>query len=130
MVEIASKIVLCLSIAAVIGFLIGFILGRATRRENSTAYNINPVFTKQGNIYNKPFILGHPRPCGKDDLKGIEGIDDAIETALNDMGIFHYDQIAKWTVNNCDWIEEHLALPGQITENNWIEQAKKLSFKI
>ncbi len=130
MVEIASKIVLCLSIAAVIGFFIGLLIGRASKSDSSNSANINPIFTKQGNIYNKPFILGNPRPTGKDNLKEIKGIDSHIEALLNGLGIFHYDQIAKWTPNNCDWVEEHLSLTGQISENSWIEQAKKLSSKI
>lgn len=127
MLEIASKIVLCLSIAAIIGFFIGYIIGRATKKGNGNNYQINPVFTKQGNTYNKPFILGQPRPCGKDDLKAINGVDNKIENQLNNMGIFHYDQISKWTQNNCEWVEEYLSLEGQICENHWIEQAKDLA---
>ncbi len=130
MVEIASKIVICLSIAAFIGFLIGFLIGRVSKSDSNNNTNINPIFTKQGNIYNKPFILGHPRPTGKDDLTQIEGIDSNIESLLNGLGIYHYDQVAKWTPNNCDWVEEHLSLVGQISENSWIEQAKKLYSKI
>lgn len=127
MLEIASKIVLCLSIAAAIGFFIGLIIGRATKRGTNNNYHMNPVFTKQGNTYNKPFILGQPRPCGKDDLKAIEGLDAHTENKLNNMGIFHYDQISKWTQNNCEWVEEYLSLEGQICDNNWIEQAKGLT---
>lgn len=128
MIEIASKIVICLSIAAVIGFFIGFLIGRATSGSNKNAYPINPIFTKQGNTYNKPFILGNPRPSGKDDLKQIDGIDSKIEKALNILGIFHYDQIAKWSLNNCEWVDEHLELDGIINNKAWLSQAKKLSY--
>lgn len=129
MIEIASKIVICLVLSSIIGFLIGFLIGRASRKGNDSSYNINPVFTKQGNVYNKPFILGNPRPSGKDNLKEIEGIDDKVELSLNNLGIFHYDQISKWSVNNCEWVEEYLGLKGKILEEYWIDQAKKLASK-
>lgn len=127
MIEIASKIVGCLAIAALIGFFIGYLLGRAFNKNKCNSYHINPIFTKQGNIYNKPFILGNPRPCGKDDLKQIDGITLQIENRLNTMGIFHFDQISKWTNNNCEWVEGYLGIENVILEGHWVEQAKKLS---
>lgn len=129
MIEIISTIVVCLLLSCVIGFFIGYFVGRAGNNQNNSNYAINPVFTKQGNIYNKPFILGHPRPSGKDDLKNIEGIDEQIEHSLNAMGIFHFDQISKWTPNNCDWVEEYLDMKGHISQYAWIEQAKQLASK-
>ena len=42
------------------------------------------------------------------------------------MGIFHFNQIAAWSNNNCDWIEEFLSLPGYVKNNQWIEQAQVL----
>ena len=128
MLVIASKIIICLIASSIIGFIMGFLIGRGSKKEEAT-FVMNPIFTKQGNVYNKPFILGHPRPCGKDDLKAVEGIDVVTEAALNTMGIFHYDQISKWSQNNCAWIEEHLSIQGKILADNWIEQAKKLSSK-
>lgn len=129
MIEIASQIVICLLLSCLIGFMIGFLIGRAGRKESTEGYAINPVFTKQGNIYNKPFILGQPRPSGKDNLKAIEGISESIENSLNEMGIFHYDQISKWTPNNCEWVEEYLDIKDMIAQDNWIEQAKQLASK-
>lgn len=129
MIEIASQIVIWLLFSWILGIALGVVIGRATKKESESNYAMNPVFTKQGNIYNKPFILGNPRPSGKDDLKAIEGIDEAIEGSLNAMGIFHYDQISKWTQNNCEWVEEHLSLHGKVSEDNWCEQAKQLSQK-
>jgi len=130
-IEIASQIVLCLIIAAFIGFLIGFILGKALGSGNKTAiYNTaSPSYGgAQGNIYNKPLIRSAPRPIGKDDLQEIEGIDSDLEARLNELGIFHFDQIAKWNAKNCYWVEEFFVLEdNQIKEANWINQAQKLS---
>lgn len=125
--ETAVIIVICLLIAAIIGFFIGLIIGKSAGNYNSSTSNkINPVFRKQGNIYNKPLILGIPRPKGKDELQKIQGIDISLEEQLNQLGIFHYDQIAKWSPKNAQWVEEYLDIEGQITQDNWISQAKSI----
>ena len=99
MIEIASQIVLCLVIAAFIGFLIGLVIGKAFSGERAKTYNSITAHggAAGGNIYNKPLIRSAPRPMGKDDLKEIEGIDADLEARLNELGIFHFDQISKWS---------------------------------
>lgn len=129
MVEVASQIVLCLVIAAFIGFLIGFIIGKAFGGDRNVYSTVTTHSgTVGGNIYNKPLIRSAPRPNGKDDLKDIEGIDRELELKLNELGIYHFDQIAKWNAKNCHWVEEYFTLEdSQIKEANWVEQAKQLS---
>lgn len=129
MVEIASQIVLCLAIAAFIGFLIGFVIGKAVGGEKQVYNSVTSHGgAAAGNIYNKPLIRSSPRPTGKDDLKEIEGITKELEVRLNELGIYHFDQIAKWSSKNSHWVEEYFTLEdNQIKEESWIEQAKKLS---
>ncbi len=130
MIEIASQMILCLVIAAIIGILIGFIIGKAFAGDRTPVYNTVTAHggAAAGNIYNKPLIRSAPRPNGKDILKNIEGIDAELEEKLNELGIYHFDQIAKWSPKNCHWIEEYLTLEDdQIKEQNWVEQAKGLS---
>lgn len=130
MIEIASQIVLCLVIAAFIGLLIGLLIGKALAGEKSGTYNSVTAHggAAGGNIYNKPLIRSAPRPMGKDNLQEIEGIDSDLEARLNELGIFHFDQIAKWSAKNCHWVEEFLTLEdNQVKESNWISQAQKLS---
>lgn len=129
MIEIASKMVLCLVIASCIGFVIGFLVARATIERRPTFYNYNQDFKVHGNIYNRPIILSRPRPTGKDDLKQISGIDEKTEEELNQLGIFHFDQVSKWSKKNCDWVSEYLALDGRIKEEKWVEQAVRLTNK-
>ena len=62
----------------------------------------------------------------KDDLTKIKGIDFKIENDLNNLGVYHFEQIAKWSNKNCDWIEEFLMLPGYTKNNQWVIQAKAL----
>lgn len=130
MIEIASQIVLCLVLAAFLGFLIGFLMGKSFCIKKAPVYDsITPHGgAAAGNVYNKPLIRSAPRPKGKDILSEIDGIDRDMEKNLNALGIFHFDQIAKWNSKNCHWVEEYFTLEdNQIKEQNWIEQAKKLS---
>ena len=146
MFEVASLIVVNLIIAAFIGLLIGFFLGRASKvsysppvdnteklddgaglKPNARRSNINPIFKKNSSVDNKPLILSSPRQSGKDNLKKIKGINSKIEEDLNNIGIFHFDQIAKWTSKNGDWIEEFLQLPGCVKKYQWVDQARILA---
>lgn len=145
MIEVASLIVVNLLIAAFIGILIGFFLGRATQpsysppvdntdsmdeskipTSNAKRSNINPIFRKNSSVDNKPLILTSPRQAGKDNLKKIKGITEQIEADLNAIGIFHFDQISKWTNKNADWIEEFLQISGCIKKFQWVDQARIL----
>lgn len=140
MFEVASQIVINLIIACFIGFIAGYIV--ANRRSKIKAISsdknenpiddpkirtsINPIFKKGFSVDNKPLVLSFPKSSGKDNLKKIKGINSKIETELNNLGIYHFEQIAKWSNKNCDWIESFLDIPGCAKNNQWIEQAKIL----
>lgn len=142
MIETASLIVVNLLIAAVIGMIIGYLIGKnagSTFRPSDnnkditndisdvkTKNSVNPIFRKNSSLDNKPLILSSARPLGKDNLMKIKGIDKKVEKDLNNLGIFHFNQIASWSSKNCDWIDEFLSLPGTAKKNQWVEQAKIL----
>jgi predicted flap endonuclease-1-like 5' DNA nuclease len=141
MIETASFIVINLVIAAFIGMIIGYLIGKnsgstykPSKNDNNdnnkvdvkSKTSVNPIFRKNSNVDNKPLILSSPRPSGKDKLIKIKGIDLKVEKDLNNLGIFHFNQIAAWSNKNCDWVEEFLSLPGTAKKNQWIEQAKIL----
>jgi predicted flap endonuclease-1-like 5' DNA nuclease len=75
----------------------------------------------------KPVGLAAPIGGIKDDLKRIKGIGLKNETALNNLGIFHFYQIADWTPDEASWTGHHMAFPGRIEREHWIDQAKILS---
>ncbi|MEM8799512.1 MAG: hypothetical protein AAGF15_05480 [Pseudomonadota bacterium] len=62
-----------------------------------------------------------------DDLKKIKGVGPKLEQTLNDLGIFHYSQIAGLTTENVAWIDAHLRFSGRIERDDWIGQAKSLA---
>jgi NADH-quinone oxidoreductase subunit E len=69
-----------------------------------------------------------PRKAGADDLKLIKGVGPKLEKLLNEMGFFHYDQIAKWGQAELAWVDANLeGFIGRASRENWIDQAKFLA---
>jgi NADH-quinone oxidoreductase subunit E len=76
----------------------------------------------------KPELLAAPRSGKGDDLKLIWGVAEKLEEKLNAMGIWHFDQIAKWTPDNVAWFEAEMqGFDGRIARDKWIEQCQKLA---
>ncbi len=74
----------------------------------------------------RPATLDGPRGGQADDLKRISGVGPKIEQILNDLGIYHFDQVAAWTDENVAWLDNHLRFRGRIGREEWIHQAKAL----
>ncbi len=156
MLELAMQMVLCLLIAAILGGIIGFLLGRIgkceersseLKEEDLSAYAKSqpaaPVVQKAVSTPEpkeqeeqsakkkhpgiKPLSLDAPRNGIPDDLKEISGIGLKIEEALNSLGIYHFDQIANWTQDNISWIDDYLAFKGRVNREDWVSQAKLLA---
>ena len=67
---------------------------------------------------------GLEAPKGEpDDLKKISGIGPKIEGILNELGIFHFSQIAAWGEAEVAWIDDYLKFKGRVARENWIAQA-------
>lgn len=77
--------------------------------------------------FGKPAALEAPREGHKDNLKLIKGIGPRIEKGLNDLGVFHFDQIAAWDKKTVVWVETHFAFRGRIGRERWVQQAQDLS---
>ncbi|MGP9818432.1 NADH-quinone oxidoreductase subunit NuoE [Salinarimonas sp. NSM] len=75
----------------------------------------------------RPDGLAAPRGEKADDLKRILGIGPVNERKLNELGIFHFDQIAAWDRAQIRWVGVYLAFPGRIDRENWVEQARALA---
>ncbi len=63
----------------------------------------------------------------REDLKRIKGIGPKNEDQLNALGIYTFAQIAGWSPQNIDWVEDHLSFPGRIEREDWIAQATSLA---
>jgi len=69
-------------------------------------------------------VLSGPRGVA-DDLKKLGHISPAIEKKLNDLGIFHYWQIAGLGPDAAHKIGEEVGLPGRV--DGWIAKSKELT---
>ncbi len=75
----------------------------------------------------RPAGLPAARDGAPDDLRMIAGINPRIESTLNSLGVYHFDQIAAWTPANIDWLERYLAFKGRIGREDWVAQARALA---
>ena len=76
----------------------------------------------------KPETLDAARAGGADNLKEIKGIGPKLETMLNEMGFFHFDQVASWTADEVAWVNANLSgFKGRVSRDDWVEQAKILA---
>jgi predicted flap endonuclease-1-like 5' DNA nuclease len=72
-----------------------------------------------------PARLTGPRGGKADDLKEIEGIGPAMEKLVNEMGFYHFDQIASWSEADVAVVDAEMkSFKGRITRDKWVAQAK------
>ena len=74
----------------------------------------------------KPELLTAARGT-PDDLKRIKGVGPKLENALNDLGVWHFWQIAGWSTAEIAWVDTRLTFKGRIERDGWIDQAKILA---
>ena len=76
----------------------------------------------------RPEALSGARNGGADDLKMMKGVGPKIEIMLNELGFYHFDQIAGWSAAEVAWVNDNLAgFKGRVSRDNWVEQARKLA---
>jgi predicted flap endonuclease-1-like 5' DNA nuclease len=72
-----------------------------------------------------PHLLDAPRGGTADDLTELTGIGRKLATALNEFGIYHFDQIASLDAEGIEWLNEQQ--PGfrmLCARHDLVEQAK------
>ncbi|WP_458790196.1 NADH-quinone oxidoreductase subunit E [Yoonia sp. MH D7] len=88
----------------------------------------NPSVTKAPAAEGKkPRLMTAPRKSGADNLKLITGVGPKLEGVLNDLGFWHFDQIAKWTEEEVSWVDSRLKFKGRIARDDWMAQAARLA---
>ena len=75
----------------------------------------------------QPETLSAARDGGADDLKRIKGVGPKLEQTLNDLGFYHFDQVAAWTEAEIAWVDSRLKFKGRIERDGWLDQAKILA---
>jgi predicted flap endonuclease-1-like 5' DNA nuclease len=74
-----------------------------------------------------PPMLSAPRDGNADDLARIKGLGPKSLEKLHALGVFHYDQIAVWSLDNARWISAALEAPGRVERGKWVQQAQALA---
>lgn len=62
-----------------------------------------------------------------DDLTKIKGIGPKLSAKLNELGIYHFRQIAHWGEEEAAWIDDYLSFKGRVSREKWIPQAQSFS---
>ncbi|WP_377506734.1 hypothetical protein [Octadecabacter sp. R77987] len=75
----------------------------------------------------KPETLTKARAGGADDLKMLKGVGPGLEKTLNELGFYHFDQVASWRKQEVEWVDSRLKFKGRIERDEWIKQAKTLA---
>ena len=76
-----------------------------------------------------PLRLDAPKGA-PDDLTLISGITETSQRSLNQLGIYHFWQVAGWTPEHVAWLSSRVEGPGRIARENWMSQAARLSDKL
>ncbi|KIT15815.1 hypothetical protein [Jannaschia aquimarina] len=76
----------------------------------------------------KPVTLDAPKDGKADDLKMIKGVGPKLEKLCNELGFYHFAQIAAWTPAEVAWVDRHLeGFKGRVSRDDWVAQAKLLA---
>ena len=92
----------------------------------ATTQTAKPAVVETAVAATRPSGLEAPEGAA-DDLKMISGVGPKLEVVLNDLGIYHFHQIAAWTPAEVDWVDSYLRFKGRIGRDNWVVQAAALA---
>lgn len=67
------------------------------------------------------------KPANPDDLKLISGVGPKLESVLNGLGIYKFEQVSKWKKAEREWVDGYLKFKGRIDRDDWVKQAKALA---
>jgi len=100
---------------------------KAPLKPKAKAKKVAPV-AESADAGGKPEMLSGARDGKADDLKMIKGVGPKLEGVLNDMGVYHFDQIAAWGAEHVAWADQNLVgFKGRVSRDGWVEQAKALA---
>ena len=71
---------------------------------------------------------GAPAPAAAagDDLTKLSGVGPVLEKRLHELGVTSFAQIAAWTPEDMEKMDEALNIKGRVERDDWVGQAKAL----
>ena len=83
----------------------------------------NAVASEEGKVGTAPANLLKGAKGDADDLKKISGVGPKLEGVLNEIGVYHFWQIAEWGPTEIEYMDDRLSFKGRIERDDWIKQA-------
>ncbi|MEM6684335.1 MAG: hypothetical protein AAF617_00955 [Bacteroidota bacterium] len=103
---------------------------RAVKTRERSGKAVSSANENEVDIENSPLnfnSFGIADASQKDDLKRIKGVGPFIEEKLNAIGIYTFDQISKFSVEDMQTVTELISFfPGRIERDDWKGQATVL----
>ena len=78
---------------------------------------------EEGKVGTAPANLLKGPKGDKDDLKKISGVGPKLEGVLNEIGVYHFWQVAEWGPAEIEYMDDRLSFKGRIERDDWIKQA-------
>lgn len=97
----------------------------AVKVEKKAAKKIVKIEAPAESAGTKPELMKEA-PADKDDLKNITGVGPKLEETLNKMGVYKFAQVAAWTADEIQWVDDNLSFKGRIDRDDWVGQATDL----
>lgn len=98
-----------------------------TSLKSTKANKQTPKVAVATGIASVPKKLTGARGGKADDLQQISGVGPKLEKTLHGLGFYHFDQIAEWTPDEVQWVDENLTFKGRIDREEWMPQCKLLA---
>ena len=135
MLFLIGELVVYLIIAALIGFVAGWLLGRIGRHgapPTTDAETATPDESLPHQLIDRDervaFLEAELAPYRSDDLKLVNGIGPVFERTLNFMGYTTYEHVAAWSRDDIRDVAAEIDLfPDRIIRDQWVEQAAALA---
>jgi large subunit ribosomal protein L27 len=102
---------------------------KATKKEEPKAAPAKKEKSAKGGDAKSDLLkaVGTADKASKDDLKKISGVGPKLEEALNDAGIYTYEQVSKMKAKEFDILDELVSgTKARAERDDWTGQAKKL----
>jgi NADH-quinone oxidoreductase subunit E len=144
--EIILWVLLAFIVGCVLGYLARRLIGRRAEPVHAVDETADVADTSAGEVVSaarvddeksatgisnsraeRPTGIAEPRGGKPDNLQRISGVGPKNERTLHSLGFFHFDQIAGWTDEEVNWVDNHLKFNGRIVREEWIMQASLLA---
>ncbi len=93
----------------------------------SAAATLKSQFEQTSTRFLRPVGLTSPRGGKPDNLSRIVGDEAKTLAGLKSIGVYHFDQIARWSDEHTNWVGDHLKFGDRVKRDQWVKKARLLA---